>query len=120
MPGKRFYRSIAWAVIVLVLCIIPGRNIPEPDFLRWLKADKLAHIFLFGTLSFLLLLDASEKNGRRPTLLLLTIAVAYGGLIEAIQSLPVVQRDADVRDAVANAIGALIGWRLFLRFKRAN
>lgn len=115
MFRRRFSRSILWAVVVLVLCTIPGKNIPEPDFLRWLKWDKLTHVLLFGTLSYLLLLDASALTGKRLTVILLSITIAYGGLIELIQSIPFIQRNADGRDVVANAIGALSGWWLYRR-----
>lgn len=113
MFRRRFSRSILWAVIILVLCTIPGKDIPEPDFLRWLKADKLTHIFLFGTLAYLLLLDASSIPGKKLTFILIVITIAYGGLIELLQSIPIVQRDSDIRDAAANAIGAIFGWWLY-------
>lgn len=43
------------------------------------------------------------------------VAVVYGIVIEVLQSILTVSREADVYDVLANAIGALTAF-LFLRF----
>ncbi len=48
----------------------------------------------------------------------LTLSITYGVLVEVLQTYVFIQRDGDVRDAIANAIGAFLGVWLFKRINR--
>jgi VanZ family protein len=115
---KRYRRSLIWAILILFLCGIPGHHIPEPDFWRWLKWDKLTHLVLFGVLSFLLLEDSTETTLPSRKWSHILIAISYGALIEWLQATVFIGRSGDIRDAIANLIGVLMGWGLHAWLKR--
>ena len=122
MFWRYFWPSFAWALFVLILCGLPGDDLPELSFLEWLKPDKIAHLFLFGIQCFLLIkgfrqLEASSTFNKNAVLYSLALSIGYGILMEVMQTYIFIHRDGDVRDAIANAIGAFIGVWVFNRMK---
>jgi len=119
-----FFRKIlaasGWALLILVLCGIPGKKIPELTFLQWLKPDKVVHLVLFGIQSFLLLRAFRSADGavwlrQHAVPASLVISIGYGALVEWLQVTVFIDRSGDIRDAAANAAGAVLGAWLFLR-----
>ncbi|HRH64813.1 MAG TPA: VanZ family protein [Bacteroidia bacterium] len=106
--------TLAWAIFILIICGIPGDKIPELTFWQWLKPDKIVHLLIFGLLSFLMIrsfrvqstVDLLRKNSLISALL---ITIIYGILIEVLQATVFIHRSGDVRDALANSIGAFVG-----------
>jgi len=124
-----FFRSllpaILWALLILILCGIPGQRIPHVDFLSWLKPDKIVHLFLFGLLSYLLIRGFTRQQAvalftAHPRLWALLLTIAYGALIELLQQYVLIDRSGEVFDALADALGAFLGMWVFdyLRKKR--
>ncbi|HUP43039.1 MAG TPA: VanZ family protein [Thermoanaerobaculia bacterium] len=122
LPGSPAGRSrlaaAAWAVLVAVLLWTPG---PEaPPRWQWLAAfgaaggDKLVHALLFAVLAWFLC--GSRRGGPAAGWLAgcFVLAVAYGGLTEAVQAL-VVGRDPSLGDLAADALGAAAGVLAFAR-----
>lgn len=109
------YLAIGWSIVVLILCGIPGRKIPQLTFLEWLRPDKIVHLILFGTQSFLLLKAYFEvgKSAAEKKWLYVGLSIAYGIVIEILQKYIFIDRSADYRDAIANAIGAFCGLWIF-------
>ncbi|MFM7217519.1 MAG: VanZ family protein [Bacteroidota bacterium] len=107
---RRYHRSLLWAVFILLLCGIPGKHIPEPDFWRWLKWDKVTHVILFGVLSFLMLKESCSPDTVVRVWIILLLAGGYGAGIEWLQAHVFIDRSGDVRDAAANVVGAFAGW----------
>jgi VanZ family protein len=114
---KEFLPASLWALFILVACGIPGNRIPEVPFWKWLSWDKSVHLFFFGMLTVLLLRGEEKILGsypeRKKVSLWIAVAVAYGGMIELLQSFVFIQRSGDIRDAMANAVGAITGGYLF-------
>ena len=114
---------LGWALFTLVLCGWPGHQLPEINFWKWLRWDKITHLFLFGIQSYLLLI-AARKNSSSDTVLpstgwlLAGTTITYGGTIEILQYYVFTGRSGDVKDAIANAIGALLGLWFFRKFSR--
>jgi VanZ family protein len=102
--------ATVWTVAILVLCLIPGRELPKVDL--WQHTDKLVHFTLF--LGLQTLWQGAYPQRRTPILLLL---VAYGLLIEVVQHYCVTGRSFDLYDWLADSLGALAAWR-WLRAKR--
>lgn len=93
---------------------MPGDRLPELTFLEWLRPDKIVHLILFGVQCLLLIIGFVKQNQfeslrRNPVLFSLLISICYGGLVEVLQSYVFIHRSGDIRDAAANAVGALIG-----------
>src|SRR5690242_14174949 len=115
---KSLWPALLWALFVLILCGIPGQQLPQVNFWKWLKPDKLVHLFLFGVLCYLLIkgfmkLESGNFPGANPKLWAVLLSTAYGVLIEILQATVFVDRTGDVRDAIANGIGALLGMWCF-------
>jgi hypothetical protein len=89
--------------------------IPPQEALQLVPWDKAEHFIAFYTLTGL----AAAAFPRRHVILIAALLSAFGALIEIVQGLPMVHRDKDVWDWVADtlAVGAalapmlLVGWR---------
>ncbi len=101
--------AIAWALIILVLCLIPGKALPVWNWFAILDLDKLVHTGMFFVLA-VLLAGAFVKQGRPQGYLLwsVLIAVLYGLSTEWMQGLEALGRRTDINDMIANSVGALI------------
>ena len=115
---KKLAPAILWAAVIMVLCGIPGTKIPELTFWQWLKPDKITHLIIFGILSYLLLAafyhEAAPVTIRNhPALWAILITVSYGILTEVLQTFVFIKRFGDVRDALANSLGAFLGWYIY-------
>lgn len=121
MFWKNNFPAILWAVLILVLCGVPGDKIPEMTFLEWLRPDKIVHLILFGVLSFLLLKGFSKQNQfpfifKHAGKIALILSISYGGIVEILQDTVFIHRSGDIRDAAANAVGAIVGLWIYNRY----
>ena len=76
-------------------------------------SDKLVHLAAFAALSFPL-----ARTSRVSLLLVFMGAVAFGGLIELIQS--TFNRSADLNDWIADILGVMLGIALGLIYRRVR
>lgn len=118
---KKRYDVLAtgWAIVILILCGIPGKKLPALSFLDWLRPDKIMHLVLFGVQCYLLLKAISGKvfSISAPLkILAVSATVFYGIAVEVMQHYVFIDRSGDFRDAIANALGAVAGLWLFNRF----
>jgi VanZ family protein len=94
-----FRRLLFWAAMffAFVMAIIP-----QPPDLPGEPGDKVQHMIAFATLAALgsrAYLSASARK-------LLAGLSLFGALIEFVQALPVIHRDSDVKDWIADTIAA--------------
>lgn len=102
--------AISWTLLLLVLCFIPGNEIPD---LKVPFIDKWVHFVLFGIFSFLWL-SAFPGIGLPRLLLVLAAAILLGWLVELLQGqLKFLGRNQDNMDTLADSIGGLLGVLLF-------
>lgn len=112
-----------WALIILILCGIPGRDIPHISFLELLSVDKFIHAGIFFVLVLLttrgfmlqtnfMLLQQLAKIGT------LIICIIYGGVLELMQEAVFEERSADVYDFIANSVGCLLGTYFYTPFEK--
>ncbi len=118
MLFRKLIPALLWALFILILCGLPGNDIPRLTFLDWMKPDKIVHLVLFGTLSFLLIKAFVEQTTypsliQRAKLLSIIIASIYGVVIEVLQETIFIGRTGDVFDALADSVGAFIGLWFF-------
>ena len=107
--------AFSWAALILILCGIPGTTIPKLSFLEWLRPDKVAHLILFGMQCFLLIRGFSKQKDfqflkKNAVVIALILSIAYGGIVELMQVYIFTQRSGDIRDALANSLGAFMGY----------
>ena len=110
--------AMLWALFILVLCGIPGRDIPHISFLELLAFDKFVHAGIFFVLilltvrGFELQTDFSLLQ-RAPQIIALFLCVMYGGLLELMQEAFFKERTADLYDFIANSFGSVLGLILY-------
>ncbi len=107
--------ALFWALLILVLCLLPGRSLPQWEWADLFSLDKPVHAALFGVLT-VLVGRAFKLSGRTGPVLLWSVllSVGYGLATEAMQQLQALGRHGDVNDAIANTLGAM-GGALHLR-----
>lgn len=106
------WKSIVWAVFILVLCGIPGNQVNKVKFIDIPHLDKFVHFFLYFAFTLLLISENNkQKNFRKVTvdaiLVAATISLSYGALIEILQKVLFINRGADIWDMIANTFGFL-------------
>jgi len=123
---KSLWPALLWALFILVICGVPGHKLPHVDFLKWLKPDKVIHLFVYAVLCYLVLKGFTKQETipffrNHSKLLAVVFCVGYGILIEVLQQYVFIDRSGEVFDALANATGAFIGlWCFsFMRKKRS-
>jgi VanZ family protein len=100
--------AAAWALLIFVLSSIPGRSFPQYQILTY---DKVLHALVYsvlGALCFLAIRRTWPIKTSRLIGLSVLLATAYG-LSDEFHQLFVAGRSADLHDALADAIGALVG-----------
>jgi VanZ family protein len=114
---------MCWALVILILCGIPGRDIPHISFLELLSFDKFVHAGIFFVL-LLLTVRGFVLQEKYPALKVkaksaaLAICICYGGLLEIMQGTIFEERSADVFDFMANSFGCLLALALYDRIER--
>ncbi len=111
---KKFIPGIAWFFVVLVLCCIPGEDLPKVD--NWMieiSYDKLIHVGIFALLAFLFMQPVvkstlSKKEKWHYCIKLALAAVVWGYTIEVIQKFFIPGRSYDLMDWLSDSIGALV------------
>lgn len=93
-----FVLGLGLAAFVLVLCLMPSKDLPSIHM--W---DKLEHALAFASLAFLF----ASVVVRRDHLWVGISLVAFGGLIELLQAH--VGRDAEWFDLAADSVGVAAG-----------
>ncbi|HTF03791.1 MAG TPA: VanZ family protein [Bacteroidia bacterium] len=119
---KHLWPAIVWALCILVMCGMPGSDIPRISFLEILAFDKWVHAGIFLILVVLLIRGFRlQFNGwwsANAVLVSLVFCVVYGGVLELLQGAVFEERSADVLDFIANSFGAIIGVLLYRSFAK--
>ena len=110
--------SLLWALVILILCGIPGRDIPHISFLEILNFDKFVHAGVFFVLILLtirgfLLQTKFIKLRQSPKLAALILCVIFGGSLEIMQGTLFDGRSADVYDFFADSFGSIVGLLMY-------
>lgn len=112
-----------WALFILVLCGIPGSDIPHISFLELLSFDKFVHAGVFFVLILLTVRGSALQTrfsflSKYSYLISGSLCVLYGGILELLQEAVFEERSADLYDFIANAFGVLIGLVLYSKVEQ--
>ncbi len=122
MIRKLFIISLIWALLILVLCAIPGGSLPQIHFFTIPNFDKIVHAGLYFPLAFFLCaeFDLTKKTIFQLSgpLLTMLIVAFYGGLIEILQEKLFINRSADIMDFFSDLVGGLAGLTIYYLFFR--
>lgn len=110
----KFYRKnirlifYIWTIMIIVLMVIPGNYVPPPKgFLKNMSPDKIVHLSLIGSWTFMLLTLYPRKK-IIGILIFAIFGTMFGALLELIQLILPIGRAANIFDVVADVIGASI------------
>jgi VanZ family protein len=115
----RFILSSAWALLILVACLIPANKVHR-SFLADIKhIDKYFHFIMYLAFSVILYIDLNKyrrliKNRYLAFLYIFAISLFWGIIIEIIQYFFVSGRKGSILDVLANAGGIIAGLILVL------
>jgi hypothetical protein len=102
--------AVGWTVVIMGLCWLPGQVVNELESgAGWFKLpnlDKLVHAWIFVVFSILWSrVWPSRYRFARIALAGLGLAI----LTELVQTVPILGRDGNVADAIADGAGILVG-----------
>lgn len=112
----RFYLpAIGWAIIVAILILLPGDELPDTGDIPGL--DKVAHVGVFTILSLLGAIGAMKHKTAsslkmNAIFFSLISCIIYGIVLELIQG-TVPDREFDLYDILANIGGVFLGMFAF-------
>ncbi len=107
--------ALLWTLIVSILTLMPGRDLPEIHIVNF---DKIAHLGVFALLEWLYLNWICLGRRINKPLAITLACIVYGGLIEVLQGTFYTDRYADIWDFTFNALGCLGGWAFFSLYNR--
>ncbi|MBL7883771.1 MAG: VanZ family protein [Bacteroidia bacterium] len=114
--------AMLWALFILILCGIPGRDIPHIHFLELLSFDKVVHAGIFFVLFILTAigLELQTKysfNNNVSKLYAAAFCIVYGASTEIMQGIIFTERSADVFDFIANTTGCFIAFYFYKKLR---
>jgi VanZ family protein len=110
-----FAFAAGWLMLTTLLFCIPGTKLPKMQWHDKIFLDKWIHVFLFAVLVFLWC-KAYVIKTKKIFLSITALCVVYGVVMELVQQHFIPFRSFDVRDMIANSIGAVTGY--FISVKR--
>jgi VanZ family protein len=99
-----FVLALLWTLLIGILCLVSFKKLPT---VKLAEADKYVHS-IFHFVFTLLWFGYLRLTLPKPLLKVFLGSVAYGVLIEMMQSLFTQTRQADVKDVAANTFGAIV------------
>jgi len=116
--------AIVWAIIILLLTGLPGTYFPTiTSFWDWLSPDKVVHVIIFATQSFLVFWAYGKQylhgsNRLVYTWLILLFITIFAMLTEVLQAYVFVGRNGNVYDFIADSAGVLAGLWIFRLYNK--
>jgi VanZ family protein len=111
--------ALAGTFVLLALCLCPSSWLPVTEHASsiGLPTDKVAHVALFAQFTALWTMAGPRgRAGWRWRGAVLAAGLALAVATEAAQGLPLIARDPDPYDALADSVGALVGILVALPF----
>ena len=113
---RSYWAALLWAAFILVVCSLPGYDLPNLNFWDIDYIDKLEHMTVFAILGFLMVygfdrhyFGMSISPSTKVLWGFIILASAFGGFTEILQGLFFPTRFADVFDFVADSLGGVLG-----------
>ena len=114
--------SILWALFILALCLLPGKDLPTIPILNF---DKLVHFSIYAILALMMFYGWKKQDlfpalHRNTIARILILTSLYGFAVEVMQEIFTSDRHFDLFDALANSSGAITGSLLGALVKKEN
>jgi len=116
-----FLRNIIWAIVIFILCSIPGDNLPHTSMIEIPYFDKMVHFGLFFIMGIFLIAELRYQTKlSRISIAFITFALItiYGGVIEVLQENYFTNRSGDFWDLCADVAGGITSVFMFSFLKK--
>ena len=115
---RYYFSSIFWAVVILFVSSIPSYELPDFSFWKLFTFDKVAHIVMYGILSFQVMKSCIRQYANwwlryNAARVAIVFSIFYGAAIEVFQEFALIDRHGDWMDLVSNIIGTFVGVWVF-------
>jgi VanZ family protein len=112
---RSFLPGIIWFIVLMVLICMPSKHLPQDKFFAGIFLDKLVHVGCFALLVWLFYYPFAKsslpKAAKNNYLVKITLsAIMWGLATELIQRYFVPGRSFDLKDWLADAIGAALAF----------
>jgi len=121
MGTNLLIRSIIWAIVIFVLCSVPGDSLPQTSMFAIPYFDKMVHFGLFFIMGIFLIAELRYQTrlSRMSIALITFVFIAlYGGTIEILQERYFVNRSGDFWDLCADVAGGICSVLMFPFLKK--
>jgi len=121
MTSKLFLRNILWALLIFILCSIPGDDLPKSSMFNIPYFDKMVHFgmfFVMGIFLFAELRYQTNLSKLKIIIISLSLIAAYGALIEFLQQNYFIHRSGDYWDLTADVFGGIVAVFLYSWLKK--
>ncbi|MDD2278930.1 MAG: VanZ family protein [Bacteroidales bacterium] len=113
MSLLNYWRSILWALLSLVACVLPGNRIPKINKIAIPHFDKVVHFTLFFVLTLLLFYENRLRTGnvklsREPIFWIIVAIILYASVLEGLQYFFIASRSGNLADLAANFLGVFV------------
>jgi len=106
---------LSWAFLIAVLSLLPESEVDKVWFDFFIPLDKMAHFVMYSVLTFFALIYVKTLNLPFKTwsLIIVCSVFIYGIVIEFLQELDFIGRNASFNDVLADLSGVIAGILLF-------
>lgn len=116
-----FLRNIIWAIVIFILCSVPGNSLPQSSMIEIPYFDKMVHFGLFFIMGIFLIAELRYQTKlSRISIAFITFALItiYGGVIEVLQENYFTNRSGDFWDLCADVAGGITSVFMFSFLKK--
>jgi len=106
--------TILLALVIALLSLIPGQNMPGSFLFAIPHYDKMIHLGMYAALGFVALVESRKSPPRLALHMLIVFSIfALSALIEILQATVVASRAAEWYDLLANFLGLVVGYMAY-------
>lgn len=101
--------AILWTLFIASSCLLPASAFKRYTFDSLFEIDKVVHLVLYFVFVILWAISFLAPFTQRQKIILAAVSIAYGILIEILQSAMSLGRAYDIDDIIANTVGCILG-----------
>lgn len=114
------FAAASWTLLVTVLSLISTGSFVSIANINIAYKDKIVHFIFYFVMVILWINYYNRTTTKNSYIKVLFMTICYGILIEVCQGVFTANREADVFDAIVNAVGAFSGFILFKALSNKN
>jgi len=121
MHSKFFIRNVIWALVIMLLCSIPGDILPNTSMNRIPHFDKIVHFGMFYIMGIFLCSELrvqTKLKNFQIGIITVGIVALYGGAIELLQHFYFRYRSGDLIDLISDISGGIMAVGMYPWLKK--